>query len=100
MPFEACLFWHFSGLIIFSFNFFLVLFYQDLWEQIADFFGFALLDKLCVEYFVIGAFANFVPCTLKIEYFLAVLAKSLLENHASFLFCHFGVHASTYLNLI
>ena len=32
----------------------------------------------------------------KIQLFLAILEKSLPENYASVLFCHFGIHSSMY----
>ena len=36
----------------------------------------------------------------KIQLFLVILEKSLPENHASILFCHFVIHSNKYLSRI
>ena len=33
----------------------------------------------------------------KIQLFLAILQKSLPDNHASILFCHFGIHSNIHI---
>ena len=59
-------------------------------------FGYTSLSKSCI-----WSFCHFCPMhnfllwlIWKIQLFLAILEKSLPENHASILFCHFGIHSN------
>ena len=108
-PFEDCKFWHFSGLAQFSvltyfhyFGFFGIILSRSMGENSVILkicpFGYTLLSKSCI-----WSFCHFCPMhnfllwlIWKIQLFLAILEKSLPDNHASILFCHFGIHPRKY----
>ena len=108
-PFEDCKFWHFSGLAQFSvltyfhyFGFFGIILSRSMGENSVILkispFGYTSLSKSCI-----WSFCHFCPMhnfllwlIWKIQLFLAILEKSLPENHASILFCHFGIHSNHY----
>ena len=108
-PFEDCKFWHFSGLAQFSvltyfhyFGFFGIILSRSMRENSVILkispFGYTSLSKSCI-----WSFCHFCPMhnfllwlIWKIQLFLAILEKSLPENHASILFCHFGIHSSSF----
>ena len=109
-PFEDCKFWHFNGLAQFSvltyfhyLRFFGIILSRSMGENSVILkispFGYTLLSKSCI-----WSFCHFCPMhnfllwlIWKIQLFLAILEKSLPENHASILFCHFGIHSTRYL---
>merc|ERR1712141_576726 len=64
-------------------------------------FGYTLLSKSCIWSFChFCPMHNFLLCLIwKIQPFPAILEKSLPENHASILFCHFGIHSNEYIGL-
>ena len=108
-PFEDCKFWHFSGLAQFSvltyfhyFGFFGIILSRSMGENSVILkispFGYTSLSKSCI-----WSFCHFCPMhnfllwlIWKIQLFLAILEKSLPENHVSILFCHFGIHSNIY----
>ena len=64
-------------------------------------FGYTPLSKSCIwSFYHFCPMHNFLLWVIwKIHLFLAILLKSLSENHASILFCHFGIHSNGYLFL-
>ena len=108
-PFEDCSFWNFSGMAQFSvltyfhyFGFFGIILSRSMRENSVILnispFGCTSLSNSCI-----WSFCHFCPMhnfllwlIWKIQLFLAILEKSLPENHASVLFCHFGIHSSIY----
>ena len=108
-PFEECQFWNFSGFAQFSvltyfhyFGFFDITLSRSMGENSVILkicpFGYTSLSKSCI-----WSFCHFCPMhnfllwlLWKIQLFLTILDKSLPENHASILFCHFGIHSSVH----
>ena len=106
-PFEDCSFWNFSGMAQFSvltyfhyFGFFGIILSRSMRENSVILnispFGCTSLSNSCI-----WSFCHFCPMhnfllwlIWKIQLFLAILEKILSENHASVLFCHFGIHSS------
>ena len=110
-PFEDCSSWHFSGFAQFSvltyfhyFGFFGIILSRSMGENSVILkicpLGYTSLSKSCI-----WSFCHFCPMhnyllrlIWKIQLFLAILEKSLPENHASVLFCYFGIHSKNMLH--
>ena len=92
---------HFSVLTYFhNFGFFGIILSRSMGENSVILkispFGYTSFSKSCIwSFYHFCPKHNFLLWVIwKIHLFLAILLKSLSENHASILFCHFGIHSS------